>query len=146
MADITYQVKGNKMMVAVPLEALGIDYFNKISLSFKWIDSRSLINTAEQFYTDGDCAPLGRPDFTYRTYAADAMPKKLMKTVLLSERKAAYETDQKGKDPIKYVDAGTGAARWVVPAAIAGGAAVLAAGAGIGIAASKKRRKKVKAE
>lgn len=146
VADITYQVKGNKMMVAVALEALGIDYFNKISLSFKWIDSRSLINTAEQFYTDGDCAPLGRPDFTYRTYAADAMPKKLMKTVLLSERKAAYETDQKGKDPIKYVDAGTGAARWVVPAAIAGGAAVLAAGAGIGIAASKKRRKKVKAE
>ena len=130
------------MMIAIPLEALGIEYFNKIALSFKWVDSRSLINTAEQFYTEGDVAPLGRPDFTYRTYEGDNEPETLLKVVKLADRPAAYEKDQQGIDPIDGTGKKSGTPGWVLPVAIAGGVAVLAAaGAGIGISMSKKRNK-----
>ncbi|MBO4326092.1 MAG: hypothetical protein J5950_02330 [Clostridia bacterium] len=142
VADVSFQVSGNKMMVAIPLEALGLKYFNRIALGFKWIDSYSLINTAEQFYTDGDCAPIGRPDFTYRTFAVDAEPSKLLKTVAVSERKAAFEKEQKGIDPIEYESQGKKAG-WVLPVAIAGGAAVLAAAAGVSVAAVKKKNGKL---
>ncbi len=142
VAELSYQVDGNKMMIAIPLESLGIEYFNKIALSFKWVDSRSLINTPEQFYTEGDVAPLGRPDFTYRTYEGENEPEKLLKVVKLADRPAAYEKDQKGIDPIEGTVNKAVTPGWVLPVAIAGGAVALAAaGAGIGIAASKKRRK-----
>ncbi len=144
IADLTYHVEGKKMMIAVPLELLGIEYFNKIVLSFKWADSRSLINTPEQFYTDGDVAPLGRPDFTYRTYEGDSVPETLLKVVKLSERPEAYEKDQKGIDPIGREKATTKheTPAWVIPAAILGGSVVLAAAGGAATSAILKKRKK----
>ena len=45
-------------------------------------DSRSQITTMEQFYEDGDAAPLGRPNFTYQTYiegVTDGTPVKVVK-------------------------------------------------------------------
>ena len=96
----------------------------------------------EQFYTDGDVAPLGRPDYTYRTYQGDAEPETLLKVVRLADRPQAYEKDQKGIDPIDRIGKKTGRPGWVLPAVVVGGIAVLAAaGAGIGFAAGKKRRK-----
>lgn len=58
--EVKYKVSGNKMMISVPLKALGIYDYNDIKLAFKWADSDTRIKNAEQFYTDGDGAPVGR--------------------------------------------------------------------------------------
>ena len=66
VGDISYRAKQNKMMIAVPLELLGITNPGGIKLQFKWADSADKIDTMEQFYTDGDIAPLGRMNYTYQ--------------------------------------------------------------------------------
>ncbi len=66
IGEISYRVKGNQMMIAVPLEMLGITNPCGIKFDFKWVDSRSTMNTMEQFYTDGDTAPLGRFNYTFQ--------------------------------------------------------------------------------
>ena len=66
VGEISYRAKENKMMIAVPMEMLGITNPNGIKLQFKWADSDSKINTMEQFYTDGDAAPLGRLNYTFQ--------------------------------------------------------------------------------
>ncbi len=66
--EISYRVKGNEMMISVPLELLGVTDYRQISLDFKWVDSTSHITSMEQFYTDGDCMPLGRMNYLYQTY------------------------------------------------------------------------------
>ena len=66
VGEVNYRAKENKMMIAVPMEMLGITNPNGIKLQFKWADSDSKIETMEQFYTDGDAAPLGRLNYTYQ--------------------------------------------------------------------------------
>ncbi len=66
IGEINYRVKENRMMLAVPLELLGITNPNGIKFDFKWVDSQSEITTMEQFYTDGDAAPLGRLNYTFQ--------------------------------------------------------------------------------
>ncbi len=66
IGEVSYRVQGNQMMIAVPMEMLGITNPNGIKFDFKWADSRSLITTMEQFYTDGDAAPLGRLNYVYQ--------------------------------------------------------------------------------
>ncbi|MBQ7378991.1 MAG: hypothetical protein IJW70_04835 [Clostridia bacterium] len=66
VGEVSYRAKDNKMMIAVPLEMLGITNPNGIKFDFKWADSDSKITTMEQFYTDGDAAPLGRLNYTYQ--------------------------------------------------------------------------------
>ncbi len=66
VGEVSYRAKENKMMIAVPLEMLGITNPNGIKFDFKWADSDSKIETMEQFYTDGDAAPLGRLNYTYQ--------------------------------------------------------------------------------
>ena len=58
------------MMITVPQSALGIaeNHYRELCLQFKWVDSSSAITTMEQFYEDGDCAPLGRMNFVYQNY------------------------------------------------------------------------------
>ncbi len=66
--EISYRAKDNEIMISVPLELLGITDYRQISLDFKWADSTSQITSMEQFYTDGDCMPLGRMNYVYQTY------------------------------------------------------------------------------
>ena len=66
IGEVSYRVEGNQMMISVPMEMLGITNPNGIKFEFKWADSRSLITTMEQFYTDGDAAPLGRLNYVYQ--------------------------------------------------------------------------------
>ena len=66
VGDISYRAKENQMMIAVPMEMLGISNPNGIKLQFKWADSESKLTTMEQFYTEGDIAPLGRLNYTYQ--------------------------------------------------------------------------------
>ena len=56
------------MMVAVPLELLGIEGYLEIDLEFKVADSRSVYDEMEDFYCDGDAAPLGRMNYVFQNY------------------------------------------------------------------------------
>ncbi len=92
-ANVAYKVEKNKFMVSVPLEEIGVEYITKINLQFKVADSKTLYTTCEQFYTEGDCAPLGRLNFVYSTYFPDYSEVQLIKTVKISERAEKYLND-----------------------------------------------------
>ena len=66
VGEVGYRAKENQMMIAVPMEMLSITNPTGIKLQFKWADSDSKITTMEQFYTDGDAAPLGRLNYTFQ--------------------------------------------------------------------------------
>ncbi|MBE6648774.1 MAG: hypothetical protein E7614_04560 [Ruminococcaceae bacterium] len=68
VGEVSYRVKDNKMMIAVPLEMLEISDYSKINVSFKWVDSVVKISNMEAFYELGDAAPLGRLNYVYRNY------------------------------------------------------------------------------
>ncbi len=68
MGEVSYRVKDNKMMIAVPLAMLGIRDYSEINISFKWADSVVKISNMEAFYELGDAAPLGRLNYIYRNY------------------------------------------------------------------------------
>lgn len=153
-AKLTYQVNGKKMMVAVPLEELGIGYYNLIDLQFKVIDSGSQITTMEQMYEDGDAAPLGRLNFTYKTFLSDPEAAETAvgyKTVPEADREKTARDEQSGivdpgeeittPDPGNASEGQENAFLKVLPWLIAG-AAVLAGGAGAAAAVLAKKKKK----
>lgn len=65
---VSFRVKGNQMMIAVPMEMLGVTYYNQICMQFKWADSDTLLDEMADFYIDGDMAPLGRLNYVYQNY------------------------------------------------------------------------------
>ncbi len=65
VGTISYRAKGNQMMLAVPQELLGIGDGEAIESEFKVADSRTLYDEMEDFYCDGDIAPLGRLNYIY---------------------------------------------------------------------------------
>jgi hypothetical protein len=68
LGEVAYKVEGNEMMIAVPLEMLGIEGYKEINLEFKWADSETVYDEMEDFYCDGDIAPLGRLNYIYQNY------------------------------------------------------------------------------
>ena len=68
VGEVSYRVKGNQMMIAVPLSMLGTEAYRELEIDFKWADSDTTITTMEQFYCEGDAAPLGRMNYTYQNY------------------------------------------------------------------------------
>ena len=68
VGDIAYRVKDNEMMIAVPLSLLGIEGYKEINVEFKIADSDTVYDEMEDFYCDGDAAPLGRLNFVYQNY------------------------------------------------------------------------------
>ena len=56
------------MMIAVPLSMLGIDNYQMINVEFKWADSEGYYDEMEDFYCDGDVAPLGSLNYVYQNY------------------------------------------------------------------------------
>ncbi len=68
VGDASIHVNDNRMMVSVPLETLGITDARQVYITFKIADSDTKITTMEQFYTDGDVAPLGRTNYIFQTY------------------------------------------------------------------------------
>ncbi len=68
VGDASIHVNDNKMMVSVPLSTLGISNYKEVYFTFKIADSDTKINTMEQFYTDGDVAPLGRTNYVFQNY------------------------------------------------------------------------------
>ena len=67
-AELSYKITDNKMMIKVPMEALGITDPTRIKFAFKWADSKTKITAMEQMYTDGDCAPHGRLSYIFSNY------------------------------------------------------------------------------
>lgn len=61
-AQCDYTYSGNKMMITVPKSVLGIG--ENVDIEFKWHDNGVSDGDAMDFYTNGDCAPVGR--FAYR--------------------------------------------------------------------------------
>ncbi len=68
VGEIAYRVKGNEMMLAVPQELLGIKGYLEIDIEFKIADSKTVYDEMEDFYCDGDAAPLGRLNYVYQNY------------------------------------------------------------------------------
>ena len=66
--EISYRAKGNEMMIAVPLSTLGIEGYKEINVEFKIADSETTYDEMEDFYCDGDIAPLGRLNFVFQNY------------------------------------------------------------------------------
>ena len=66
--EISYRVKDNEMMIAVPLSMLGIEGYKEINVEFKIADSKTVYDEMEDFYCDGDVAPLGRANYVYQNY------------------------------------------------------------------------------
>ena len=74
VGEVSYRAKGNQMMIAVPLELLGVEHCDYMNFNFKWVDSDSKITTMEQFYTEGDVAPLGRMNYVFNTVMPGTTP------------------------------------------------------------------------
>jgi hypothetical protein len=47
---------------------LGIEGYKEIKVEFKWADSETSYDEMEDFYCDGDIAPLGRLNYVYQNY------------------------------------------------------------------------------
>ena len=65
------KVEGNRMMLEVPRELLGIPYDNGhglVDVQFKWADSykkQDGLLDVWSFYRDGDAAPMGRMTYVF---------------------------------------------------------------------------------
>ncbi len=68
VGEVPFRAMNNQMMISVPLELLGIEGYKEICLQFKWADSTTVYDEMEDFYIDGDCAPLGRLNYVYQNY------------------------------------------------------------------------------
>lgn len=62
---VDYRFEGNELAVCVPKEAVGIKVGEPFKLQFKWADSKTEIFKMEDFYTKGDCAPIGRLNYVF---------------------------------------------------------------------------------
>ena len=69
VGDVNYKLDGNKMMVAVPQALLDMENsYLELCMQFKWADSETVYDEMEDFYCDGDAAPLGRMNYVFQNY------------------------------------------------------------------------------
>ena len=111
IGEVSYRAKENEMMIAVPLEMLGITNPLGIKFQFKWVDSESKITTMEQFYTEGDVAPLGRMNYTFQNCIDPATAEQFVPTVTpdesVTETDGEQTTDQEQTGGCKSAVGGT---------------------------------------
>ncbi len=62
VAKVDYKVSGNKLMLSIPRDVLGV--LGGVDIEFKWHDNGVNDGDILDFYTNGDAAPVGR--FNYR--------------------------------------------------------------------------------
>ena len=141
IGDVSYRVKGNQMMIAVPLEMLGVEHPDYMNLHFKWVDSDSKMTTMEQFYTEGDVAPLGRLNYIFNTVMPGSVPPEEVETqpetetaedIATSPAETAPEDSTNGETETDAPKKGCGSS-------LLTSAAVLAATAAAAVAVSKKK-------
>ena len=61
---VAYRVQGNELVVAVPMDRIGIEDPKKFTVDFKWVDNAVKDGDIQECMSDGDAAPNGR--FRYR--------------------------------------------------------------------------------
>ena len=67
--EVSFKLDGNKLMIAVPQELVGVkDAYKELCFQFKWADSDTSYDEMEDFYIDGDVAPLGRMNYVFQNY------------------------------------------------------------------------------
>ena len=140
VGEVSYRVKGNQMMIAVPLEMLGVAHCDYMNLHFKWVDSDSKMTTMEQFYTEGDVAPLGRLNYIFNTVMPGSVPPEEVETQ--PETEAPTEGDvTEGPAPEDSTngETETHAPKKGCGSSLLTSAAVLAATAAAAVAVSKKK-------
>jgi hypothetical protein len=120
------------MMIAVPLELLGVERCDYMNFHFKWVDSDAKMTTMEQFYTEGDVAPLGRLNYVFNTVMPGSTPPDEVETEAptqgdVTEGPASEETTE-GEAETQPEKKGCGSVipSLLVPMAIVGGAALTA--------------------
>ncbi len=124
--EVSYRVEGNRMMVAVPLSTLGIENYREIEIQFKWADSESRYDEMEDFYCDGDVAPLGRLNFIYQNYMegksnppeVETVPETAVETTSESDRETVADETEPQTAETDAEDGGcasvlVGASAWV---------------------------------
>ncbi len=149
VGDASIHVDDNKMMISVPLSTLGIANYKEVYLTFKVADSDTKLTTMEQFYTEGDVAPLGRTNFVYQNYIPGVSePQPLPETEPVTEP-ITDPTDPTTEAPTTPVESETPAsadtdrpADQGCGSTISGLAAVTAATVAAGVALSKRERRR----
>ena len=63
IGEVEYSVQNNKINVKIPKMLLGISS-EDFSIEFKWSDNMQDRDVMD-FYVNGDCAPMGRLNYTY---------------------------------------------------------------------------------
>lgn len=64
VGEADYTVNGNEMVFSIPLSALGLTADN-VSIEFKVADHVTNYTDIMDYYVTGDCAPIGRLNFSY---------------------------------------------------------------------------------
>ena len=65
VAKVSFTVRGNELMLAVPRAALGLSGTEDFTLDFKWWDNAQKSGDIMDTYLSGDAAPDGRFNFRY---------------------------------------------------------------------------------
>ena len=102
---VAYRTEGNRMMIAVPLSLMGIEDYLAINMEFKVADSETVYDEMEDFYCDGDIAPLGRLNFVFNNYVPEppvmpeisADPETDTQTGTATETEAETEVDSENE-------------------------------------------------
>ena len=63
-AEVSYRLRGNQLMLGIPKAELGISG-DSFTVNFKWADSRTTLETFEDFYQHGDTMPYGRFNYAF---------------------------------------------------------------------------------
>jgi hypothetical protein len=114
-----------------------------MNFHFKWVDSDSKMTTMEQFYTEGDVAPLGRLNYVFNTVMPGSTPPEEVETEAPTETPAETPTEgdvTEGTAPAESTDGDTetDAPKKGCGSSLLTSAAVLAASAAA-VAVSKKK-------
>lgn len=64
-SQIKYKLEGRELMMEIPKALVGLDAGSDFRILFKWADCREPITRMEDFYTKGDCAPIGRLNYLF---------------------------------------------------------------------------------
>lgn len=76
VAEVDYKVEGNRMMVVIPRETVGLKGVGNLDFEFKWADNMQTYgNLMEDFYTNGDVAPIARYNYRFVENAAKSPTK-----------------------------------------------------------------------
>ena len=136
--QVPYRVKGNQMMIAVPLELLGVQHPDYMNLHFKWVDSDSKMTTMEQFYTEGDVAPLGRLNYIFNTVMPGSVPPEEVETQPETETAEDIATTPAETAPETDGETATEAPKKGCGSSLSAAAAVLTATAAAVVVSKKK--------